>query len=64
MELEGITEDIKASAYKVRGKLRAMKTSIEADEENSTFYPEKVWLYQYDTSFNFNSNTTDSLGVL
>ena len=59
-----MTEDIKASAYKVRGKLRAMKTSIEADEENSTFYPEKVWLHQCDTSFNFNSNTTDSLGVL
>ena len=37
-----MTEDIKATAYNVRGKLRAMKASIEADEENSTLHPEKV----------------------
>ena len=37
-----MTEDIKVTAYNVRGKLRAMKASIEADEENSTLHPEKV----------------------
>ena len=31
-----MTGDIKAKAYNVRGKLRAMKESIEADEANST----------------------------
>ena len=37
-----MTEDIKASAYKVRGKLRGMKASIEADEENSKLLSEEV----------------------
>ena len=37
-----MTEEIKTKAYIMRGKLRAMKASIETDEENSAIRREKV----------------------
>ena len=37
-----MTKDIKATAHKVCGKMKAMKESIEADEKKSTLYTQQV----------------------